>query len=222
MIITDSVSMPRAGVGYEETWIYLFKNKFRDFDVIDRPARGSTSMRLVQEGGGGLDLLELYAPDRIILQLGMAECAPRLFKKNGFEHKFINKYLTAKLRNRYINSVRKRRGRKPEFTDVSPEQFRSNVFSFSERCRLLNVKLAVITILRPCDLYISKSPFVKQNVDLYNNIYKEAAGHFDDITLIDPINESLDINSLCLDEVHINSDGHKLYFKAVENYFKKT
>ncbi|HNX22897.1 MAG TPA: SGNH/GDSL hydrolase family protein [Spirochaetota bacterium] len=221
LIITDSVSMPRLEVKYEETWIYLFKNKFRDFDVIDRPARGSTSMRLVQEGGGGFDLLESYMPDRIIIQMGLAECAPRLFKKNGFEQKFINKYLPAKIRNDYIKAVKERRGRNPEFTDVPPEQFRNNIFNFAGRCRALNVKLAIIKILRPTDIFLKKSPFVKQNIDRSNSIFEEVAANFNNVELIDPINPELDINTLCLDELHVNSEGHKLYFKAVENYFKK-
>ncbi len=222
MIITDSVSMPRQSVKYEETWIYLFKNRFRDFDVIDRPARGSTSMRLVQEGGGGFDLLELYTPDRIILQQGLAECAPRLFKKNGFEQKFINKYLPAKIRADYVKAIKEKRGRNPEFTDVSPEQFRSNIYNFAERCRKLNVKFVIIKILRPTDLFLTKSPFVKQNIDLYNGIYDEAAREFENITLIEPVKPEVDVNRICLDELHVDSEGHKLYFKAVENYFKKS
>lgn len=221
LIITDSVSMPRLEVKYEETWIYHFKNKFRDFDVIDRPARGSTSMRLVQEGGGGFDLLELYMPDRIIMQMGLAECAPRLFKKNGFEYKFINKYLPAKIRKDYVKAIKEKRGRNPEFTDVPPEQFRSNVFNFAERCRKLNVKLAIIKILRATDIFLQKSPYIQQNIDRSNRIFDELAAAFDNVTLIDPLKPELDINALCLDELHVNSDGHKLFFKAVENYFKK-
>ena len=221
MIITDSVSMPRQSIKYEETWIYHFKNKFKDFDVIDRPARGSTSMRLVQEGGGGFDLLELYTPDRVILQQGLAECAPRLFKKNGFEKKFINKYLPAKIRSDYVKAIKEKRGRNPEFTDVTHMQFRYNVTNFAERCKKLKVKLAIIKILRPTDLYLSKSPFIGQNIDLYNSIYHEISEQFNNVTVIDPVKPDIDVNSICLDELHINSEGHKLYFKAVESYFKK-
>ena len=220
LIITDSISMPRAEIKYEETWIYLFKKRFKDFDVIDRPARGSTSMRLVQEGGGGFDLLELYTPDRIIIQMGLAECAPRLFKKNGFEQKFIIKYLPAKIRDDYVKSVKEKRGRNPEYTDVSPEQFRNNIFNFAERCRALNVKLVIFKLLRPTDIFIKKSPFVKQNIDRSNRIFEELAESYNNVTLIDPIKMELDINTLSLDELHVNVEGHKLFFKAIESYFK--
>lgn len=222
MIITDSISMPRPEVKYEETWIYLFKNKYKEYDVIDRPARGSTSMRLIQEGGGGLDLLELYMPDRVIIQMGLAESAPRLFKKNGFEQRFINSYLPAKIRDDYVKYIKEKRGRNPEFTDVSPEQFRSNIFNFADRCKKLDVKLVIFKLLRPTDIFIKKSPFIKQNIDRSNSIIEEAAMNFDNITLIDPIKTDLDINSLCFDELHVNSEGHKLFFKAIDNYFKKS
>ena len=218
LIITDSVSMPRIEVKYEETWIYLLKNKFKHFDIIDRPARGATSMRLINEGGGGMDLLELYLPDRIILQFGLAECAPRLFKKNGFEKKFINKFLPGRLKNYYIKRVKKTRARNPQFTDVSPEQFKYNIYNFAERCKTLNVKLAIIKILRPTDIFLTKSPFIKLNIDNYNSIYEKISLDFDNITIIDPIDIKLDVNSLCIDELHINSQGHELYFKAVEKY----
>ncbi|HON16100.1 MAG TPA: hypothetical protein PLA51_06445, partial [Spirochaetota bacterium] len=85
LIITDSVSMPRPGIPYESTWIYKLKKEFPNLDIIDKAARGSTSMRLVTEGGGGVDLLETYMPDIVILQIGITECAPRLFKKHGVE-----------------------------------------------------------------------------------------------------------------------------------------
>jgi hypothetical protein len=220
VIITDSVSMPRPEVPYESTWISLLKNRFQELDVIDRPERGSTSMRLVHEGGGGYDLLEAYMPACVILQMGLAECAPRLFKKNGFERRFIN-YLPRKIRDDYINGIRETRGRKPEFTDVPPEQFRNNIFNFAARCLALRTELVIITILRATDLFIQKSPHICRNIGLYNSIYEEAAGEYNNITILDPVSEQTDVNKICLDELHINSEGHKLYFKAVESYFRR-
>lgn len=218
MIITDSVSMPSEHVRYEDTWIYLFKNRFSSFDVIDRPAIGSTSMRLVQEGGGGRELLELYMPDRIILQLGLAECSPRLFRKRGFERKFINSYLPPRLRSRYVSFIKKRRVRNPEYVDVSPERFKKNIFNFAQRCASNGIELCIIKILRPTDIFIAKSPYIKKNIDLYNTIYENAAVKFNNVTIISPVKDSVDINGLCYDELHINKKGHKLYFKAVEKY----
>ena len=64
-----------------------------------------------------------------------------------------------------------------------------------------------------------KSPFIKQNIDQWNSIYQEVASHYDNITIIDPVEPAIDVNSLCFDELHINSKGQKMYFEAVEKYF---
>ena len=106
MIVTDSLSMPRPEIRYEDTWIYLLKQEFPQYDIIDRPGRGSTTTRLVTEGGGGVDLLETYMPDIVIIQLGMADCAPRLFNKRGLEYRIVSRNLPAWARRRYIDRRR--------------------------------------------------------------------------------------------------------------------
>ncbi len=215
MIITDSVSMPRDEVPYENTWISLLKEAMPDFDLMDRSARGSTSTRLVTEGGAGVDLLESYMPGLVILQLGMAESAPRLFKKKGFEVFFLNHIIPKKFIPDYINYVKRTRGRNPNITNVSPEQYRLNLINFAERCRNTNTILLIVTILKPTNLYISKSPKVKQNIDLYNSITREVAREFSNIKIIDPVAEVKDVDSICLDELHINIEGHDIYFKKI-------
>mgnify|MGYP001249726437 FL=1 len=221
LIITDSISMPRPGVSYEETWIYLLKKKYRNLDIIDRPARGSTSRRLVTEGGGGVDLLETYMPGTVIMQIGLTECAPRLFRKKGVEFFFMNKILTPQLRTRYINHVKKTRQRKPELSDVSPDEFRINFRKFFLRCQKTGTKVIVIKILKATNLYLSKSPGIQQSLDLYNDIYDELAGEFSDIVVISPVKDSMDVDRLCIDELHINKEGHRIYFNAVNSCFRK-
>ena len=105
IIITDSVGMPRDELKYEDTWIYMLKNTFKNHDFIDKSARGSTTARLVTEGGSGIDTLETYNPDIVILQLGITECAPRLFKKPGLEFYIVSR-MPAKLRAKYINHIK--------------------------------------------------------------------------------------------------------------------
>ena len=129
MIITDSVSMPRPGINYEDTWISMLKNKFVSYDIMDRSARGSTSKRLVTEGGGVADLLETYMPAVVILQIGITESAPRLFKKYGFENFLMKRIIPQKFIPDYINYVKRKRGRNPEITEISPHEYRNNILS---------------------------------------------------------------------------------------------
>ena len=221
IIITDSVSMPRPGVEYESTWICMLKKKFPALDIMDRSARGSTSRRLVTEGGGGADLLESYMPGLVIVQLGLAECAPRLFKKSGLEFFIMNKLFSPGLRNRYINFIKKRRDRKPELSETSPEEFRNNLNNYMLRCSNNNVKLIIVKILRPTELYISKSPHIKECIDRANNIIDDLAKNYTSVYVVNPVKDSIDVNKICLDELHIDTAGNKLYFDTISACVRK-
>lgn len=216
MLITDSIAMPRDEISYEETWIYMLKREFPHYDFIDRPGRGSTSVRLVTEGGGGLDLLERYMPDTVILQQGMAECAPRLFDKRSVEYYIVSNIMPAGVRKRYIDRVRRRRGRNPGITDVSPEQFRANITSFFTRARDISARVFVIPILPPADILIAKSPRIRQNVDLFNSIYSDTAREFPNVSIVEPFRNRVDINEIALDEIHISAKGLRMIFDALK------
>ncbi len=216
IIIADSVSMPRHGMAYEETWIHLLKREFPAYDIMDRTARGSTSTRLVTEGGGGADLLESYMPDIVILQLGMAEAAPRLFDKRGMEFAIVSRYMPPRLRQKYIAYVKKRRVRNPDITDVTPEQFRANIRTFFERAKRISARIILIPILPPTREYTLKSPHAPKNVKRYNEIYLETVSLFDNVTIVDPFRPGIDINAISIDELHVNSEGSRLIFEALK------
>ena len=215
LVITDSVSMPRPGVKYEDTWLYLLKQEFPGYDFIDRSARGTTTYRLVTEGGGGVDLLESYNPDIVILQMGITECAPRLFKKPGLEYFIVSKVLPAGLRKKYIEIVKRKRIRNPDIPEVSPKQFKENIISYLKRAEKLSSKVIIIMINPPTDLFIQKSPRIKQNIDLYNIIYLKAAKLFHNTETAAPF-ENIDINTLSTDELHVNTKGAKIIFETLK------
>ncbi|MBN2160439.1 MAG: SGNH/GDSL hydrolase family protein [Spirochaetes bacterium] len=216
MVIADSIAMPRDEIRYEDTWIYLLKREFPHYDIIDRPGRGSTSVRLVTEGGGGLDLLERYMPQTVILQQGMAECAPRLFDKRSLEYYLVSKILPAGIRKRYIDYVRKHRGRNPDITDVSPKQFGANINSFFRRAGEIGAHVYVIPILPAADILLAKSPRIGQNIDRFNGIYHEAAREFHNVTIVDPFRSGIDINEIAIDEIHINAKGLRMIYEALK------
>ncbi len=216
LIVSDSHGMPRADLPYEDTWIFRIKEFFPCYDFIDRPASGSTTVRLVTEGGGGVTLLERYRPDTVILQMGLAECAPRLFRKKGIEHYFITRVLNAYWRNKYIGFVRRRRVRNPEITYVPPEQFRANLENYFSRAEALNASVIIILIGKPSSLLVRKSPHVKKNIDLYNSIYRETARRYRNVQCIDPLNGDIDIDSIALDDIHINHIGSAIIAEALK------
>ncbi|HPS59128.1 MAG TPA: hypothetical protein PK514_13570 [Spirochaetota bacterium] len=221
LIITDSISIPRPGIPYEDTWIFHFKNEFSHCDIIDRPMRGATTARLVTEGGGGADLLEFYTPDIVIIQMGLEECAPRLFKKTGFEHFFMHSILPKRFLNRYISFIKKRRVRMPDCTEIDHSVTENNIRTYIERCRKHGTKIVYLKIHRACDYYRSKSPFVQQNISGFNNMLEHFAAVYDNVTLADPVKDFHDINRLCIDELHVNADGHFLYFSEISDIVRR-
>lgn len=221
MIITDSMAMPRKEVPYEETWIYLLKKNFINYDIIDKSARGSTSFRLISEGGLGIDLLENYNPTTVILQLGITECSPRLFKKNGLEFLFMNKILSFKLRQKYIKLIKKRRVRNPKLTDIPPSLFEKNIINYFDRAKKINSKIIVILINDASNKFISKSPFIQKNIDLYNNIFEKVSENFSNVKTIKIFSRDIDINNYCIDELHINSEANQLIFNNLVSIIDK-
>ncbi len=221
LIITDSISMPRHGIPYDKTWIHHFKKEFSACDVIDRPVRAATTNRLVLEGGGGFDLLEFYHPDIVIIQLGLQECAPRLFSKDGFEHFFMHKILPKRYLNRYINFVKKRRSRMPEKTEIEHSVTVNNIRNYLERCKKAGTRVVYVKISRPCDYYLSKSPYVGQNIARFNTMLESFAEEYSMLTLADPIKNEHDINTLFVDELHVNPEGHMIYFRDISLIIKQ-
>jgi hypothetical protein len=219
LIIGDSVSMPRPEVRYEETWICRMKQEFPGVDFIDKSERGTTSFRLVSEGGGGADLLETYMPGTVILQLGITECAPRLFNKKSLEFFIVSRVLTSGLREKYIRSVKKNRVRNPDLTDVSPEDFYANLKSYFSRAEKMSARILAIPITRPSDLFISKSPYIADNIELYNTILSQAAELYDNVSVIEIFNKDFDINKISLDELHIDKAGHDMIYKRISEHF---
>lgn len=123
LILGDSTALPRLETPYHKTWCFHLKSKNRNFDIIDRSDRGASTCKLVTAGGGGIDVLELYHPDIVIIEMGVTESAPRLFKKSGFEYYVLNKIIPIRFRHRYVNYIKKKRVRSPEKADVTPELF---------------------------------------------------------------------------------------------------
>lgn len=218
LIIADSMAMPREDVGYELTWIYKLKQAFPDYDVVDRPSRGATSLRLVTEGGGGKDLLEFYGPDIVVLQLGMAEAAPRLFHKTGWEYFFINKILPARFRMKYVNWVKKTRGRNPKITEISPDRFKAHITAYFKRAQDLKIEIVALLLARVSTDFLNRSPRIMENVHLYNSIYEEVAESFPNVTLVHPFDESIDMDRISVDEVHVTEEGHEMILNRIKPF----
>ena len=92
---------------------------------------------------------------------------------------------------------------------------------FMQRCTKCGSRVLYIKILRATALYLSKSPDIQKSIDTYNAVLDEIDLKYDNFESISPIKNSIDVNSICLDELHITKEGNKIYYKAVDSYFRK-
>ena len=90
LCIGDSLALPGHLNRYEDTWFYKIKMEYPEYDFISYFKRQLTTDVLTTMGGGeggvdkwpkGADCLEAYAPEVVIVQLGIVDCDPRLLNR---------------------------------------------------------------------------------------------------------------------------------------------
>ncbi len=109
LIVADSLSMPRKGIPYDDTWPSILNCIRKDIHWIQRSQRALNSNHIV--GSLKEDYLEYYRPDIVILQIGIVDCAPRLFPSDSLITKIINRF-PVRIQNicwEYIKNNRKSR-----------------------------------------------------------------------------------------------------------------
>ena len=194
LCIGDSLSLPREGLLFEDTWLFNLKLEFSNLDFISVSTRGSTTNVLVSLGGNqnsidfppGSDTLEFYFPKFIILQLGIVDCAPRLILPGTFKSVLV-KLLPAKFRDFYLLFLKKVSNRKRDRVYVDKEKFRKNILNYLDRCKKNKVeKVVIIAIAIPDKTMEVKNPEMVLNVNEYNSIYEDVCKGYEFVKLIYP------------------------------------
>ena len=209
------MAMPREEYLYEETWLYKYLTYFNDYCVIDKSHRGSTSNRLVTEGGGfknvqpGSDLLEFYNPDCVIIQLGIVDCSPRYISIESITFKILNN-LPKFIQNLYYKFKKKFSTRKLKYAYVSSDVYRSNLTNYLNRAKRNNTKVILCAIAPIAKSFIEKSPEIQLAIKRYNTILKELSNSYDNVDYFNPYPN--DFSETCLvDELHFNHLGHYFF-----------
>ena len=205
LIITDSLSLPRDHpeiVSYEETYTYLLKKKYSDFEIIQFGHGGATIKTLFEQAS----YLKMMAADIIILQAGIVDCAPRSLTK--FEIDLINRIpfiskLIYQVVNKYSTKLRKSRN----ITYSTETNFKLNLIKLKNT--FPNSNFYCLGILLANANYEVKVPNISNNIKIYNQILKTVFNK----NFIDT--SSIDNKGIMSDNIHLNQMGHKRIFDLV-------
>lgn len=222
LLIADSSALPGHLNKYEDTWLYKLKNEYPNYDFISFFKRSLTTDVLSTLGGGetgvdkwpkGADCLEAYMPDTIIIQLGFADCAPRLLF--DLERKIL-KYLPQLIVKIYINLIKKLRNRNTKNTIVNIVKFEKNIKDYVERCIKSSVnQLIFINIQMPSQKTVDKNPDIIENVKKYNEIINKHCKLNTFIQSIEPLNSNRYSFEIFEDGHHPNIIGHNMIIKEL-------
>jgi acyl-CoA thioesterase I len=228
VIMADSLAMPRAGettVSFEATYPYLLERALRKSPetqnamIIDRGMRRRTIEYVLDEWP---ELIELRTPDIAIIQVGIVDCAPRVFLRR--ERQFIESVRPPKLRDAILKFVHKHRAAIVKFRGkvyVPSDRFQTLVAEVISRAKQSNLKsLIFVNIIAPPTEMDARSPGFITNVEVYNQILKSSVQgtgvHLIDLDKI--VKENGGVEKLTVDGIHINDEGHALLAKEIQDH----
>ena len=230
LLFADSLALPRmeaqegrVNIPFEATYPYLLEKFFRDTYkenapiVINRAERRRTIKIVLDDV---FEEIELKRPDIIIVQVGVVDCAPRVFLPWEFD--LIDKL---KLVRRYILKFVNRNRRKiirlrPNRVYVTEKLFTKYLDEFITRIRNNQVGVCFfVSIISPPETLEWRSPGFQRNVDKYNSIIcSRCDGHLTQFIDLDTmILEQGGSEKLTVDGIHIGESAHKALCDALSS-----
>lgn len=212
--------MPRDfdNIPLETTYPYKLAQAFPELMVFNRAVRANTFVRQMNEMTIHDDLTSLK-PDYVLVNIGMADCAPRLFtlRQNkvlnimpGFVNKPIIKFYS---KNRIFFT------RRFPKVYVPQEVFAAKSRQLFEKARQTRAKLIIIGIAPVRKALLDRSHGFEQNIITYNDLLKknlEKGDQFIDVFSI--LNPELDILP---DGFHLTVTGNQAVFEEARKALQK-
>jgi hypothetical protein len=207
LFLTDSLSLPRDTpevVKYEDTYVYQLKMSYPNYEIIQCGFGGATIDILYNQA----DYLKMIAPDFIILQAGIVDCAPRTLSKFEIDLidriPFFTKFIF-KIINKYSSKIRRIRN----LTYSTEKVYKSTLLNLKKIFPQSN--FYCLGILLANKNYELKVPGITNKIETYNQILKSAFDqNYIDTTIIDE-------KGIMADNFHLNKIGHAKIFTLLKN-----
>ncbi len=217
LCISDSFGLPREGVEYNDTWIALIKRHHKEIDFISLFRRQLTTDSLSEQNYG--EFLKFYSPDYVYVQLGICDCAPRYIRTKSLLYRILRRLPSSF--SSIVWKLIKLRGRRLKCTDVSLNEFYTNLSKYVEECQTMGVKQIILCkIGKPAENMLKSNPHVLQSINNFNNVIEQIKKENNGIIeIVDPLNSG-DKDNYVLDGYHPNKLGHKLIYKSLDQILK--
>jgi len=218
VVVSDSLSMPRPdeliALQFEETYPYLLTKELNnEYEVINRGKRSNTIIDQCIDQNIYDDIL-FFFPKFVVVQLGIVDCAPRLFSKR------FGKYIIGQFSRHRLFLTK-------HFLiqDVPINKF-SNLYDYllSTIIEFGSIPITV-NISRTSSHNESRSYNFQQHIENYNRIILETANRHKAIH-IDMYFESENNEILFPDGIHYNHLGSEIVANKIaseiKNYMEKS
>ena len=201
VVVTDSLGIPRSEplcLGPDIIWSY----RLNGVSYV----HGRTGYTLVDVLEDASSHIKACKPDIIIMQIGIVDCAPRIFSRrvlNMIKQIPLLRSVVFWFVNKYRSHILKLR--KTQYVPI--QKFRNTASEL--KLKFNNSTIFAVSILPACDEYEKLLPGISQEIRRYNEVLSE---HFE---YIDPY-LGFAPEELCSNDYHhLNEAGHNLVLKAV-------
>jgi hypothetical protein len=217
LFLTDSLGGPRDipdQIRLDDTWAHKVSREIGSLIKVEPIYLFSNGLETRQIRRNIESRYKLYAPDTLILQVGIVDCAPRVLSKTqlavvtrlGSIGRIIHKVVS----NNYAKLSVLR-----NISYVSISEFEENLRYLKEKFK--DIDVISVAIAKPCTEYKNKSPLIEERYKAYNSKLKEIFQE----NFIDPycdLNDEVLNDIFMSDNHHLNSYGHTIVAEAVTKY----
>lgn len=224
LVAGDSLALPRMGrdyISYKDVWPELLKNNlsnnFSEIRILNHSERARTITKLVKNFQ---DIVYIWEPDVLILQIGIVDCAPRLFseKEHGFLNSGLIHWRIAKIIINLFSKYRRVIIKLRPWVRYTPlKKFKINLLLLGELLKKTNIKVIVLPIMPTFPSHAYRSPGYNESVQAYNlewekwcQLFSHAIIKTEEIIL----NENLE-EMLLKDGHHLSIKGHKIFSNVI-------
>lgn len=223
IIFTDSLGRPRPDISdlektdYEDVYGYKLKKEFVNkheveliyIESLDTEDAIHWSQRMVA----------FRKPDLVIFQIGINDCAPRLFKKNTKSILFNKSFrkITFDFFLKAISYLRFLITKTRKLVYVNKKDYKNNfyiildeILKYNNNCKFFCISIA------KSDILDKKSFNYNKNIIEYNKILLEI---FEDGYI--EINDIIIKNGLISDNIHLTIKSHEVLFDVIKNKIKE-